>query len=111
MPSLRQRRHGSKVSNNSLTTADIEGADVNGSISLGAGSVPNGRCEQFNSSNGGAEEDQGVILVTRGALQQGVMISAQRVPSDGNVTVNVCNFSGTTQAAITNLPVRVITFG
>jgi hypothetical protein len=39
------------------------------------------------------------------------MISAQRVPSDGNVTLNVCNFSGTTQAAITNLPVRVITFG
>ena len=68
---------GSKVSNDSLTTADIEGADVNGSISLGAGSVPNGRCEQFwtRCQQGGAEEDQGVILVTRGALQQGVMIS------------------------------------
>ena len=99
------------IANNSLTTADIKGTDVNGSISLAAGSVPNGRCEQFTSSNSGAEEDQGVIFATRGALQQGVMISAQRVPSDGNVTLNVCNFSGTTQAAITNLPVRVITFG
>jgi len=27
------------------------------------------------------------------------------------VTLNVCNFSGTTLAAITDLPVRVITFG
>jgi hypothetical protein len=29
----------------------------------------------------------------------------------GHVTLDLCNFSGTTQAAISNLPVRVITFG
>ena len=31
--------------------------------------------------------------------------------ADGHVTFDVCNFSGTIQDAITDLPVRVITFG
>ena len=48
---------------------------------------------------------------TPGALQDGILIYGQRVVSDGHVTLDVCNFSGTIQAAITNLPVRVITFG
>ena len=45
------------------------------------------------------------------ALQDGVVIYGQRVPSDGHVTFSVCNFSGGTQAAISDIPVRVITFG
>ena len=44
-------------------------------------------------------------------LQDGVVIYGQRVPSAGHVTYSVCNFSGTTQAAISDIPVRVITFG
>ena len=39
------------------------------------------------------------------------LIYGPRVPSNGHVMFDVCNFSGTTQAAISNLPVRVITFG
>jgi hypothetical protein len=39
------------------------------------------------------------------------VIYGQRVPSDGHVTFDVCNFSGTTQAQIDDLPVRLITFG
>jgi hypothetical protein len=39
------------------------------------------------------------------------VIYGQRVPSDGHVTFDGCNFSGATLAAINDVPVRVITFG
>ena len=43
-------------------------------------------------------------------LQDGV-VSTPALPSAGHVMYSVCNFSGTTQAAISDMPVRVITFG
>ena len=103
---------GAKVANNSLTTADIAGADVNGgSISIPTGFVPNGRCRQLDASVGGAKAGEAVIFNTKAALQDGILLYGQRVPSDGHVTFSACNFSGTTQAAISSIPVRVITFG
>jgi hypothetical protein len=104
--------NGAKVSSNSLTTADIAGADVNGGgISVPTGYVPNGRCRQLDAGVGGAKAGEGVIFSVKAALQAGVFIYGQRVPSDGHVTFDVCNLSGTTQAGISDLPVRVITFG
>ena len=103
---------GAKVANNSLTTADIAGADVNGGhVSFTAGAVSNGRCTQVDLSIGGAKAGEGVVLSTQGALQNGIVLYAQRVPVDGHVTADLCNFSGTAMAAITDLAVRVITFG
>jgi hypothetical protein len=103
---------GAKVANNSLTTADIAGADVDGgSISIPTGFVPNGRCRQLDASVGGAKAGEAVIFNTKAALQDGILLYGQRVPSDGHVTFSACNFSGTTQAAISSIPVRVITFG
>jgi hypothetical protein len=102
----------SKVRADSLTVADLAGADVNGGgISVPAGFVANGRCRQLEASVGGATAGEAVIFNVNGALQDGVVIYGQRVPSDGHVMFDVCNFSGTTQAAITDLPVRIITFG
>jgi hypothetical protein len=103
---------GGKVANNSLTTADIAGADVNGGgLSVPAGYVPNGRCRQLDASVGGAKAGEAVLFSVKAPLQDGVVIYGQRVPSDGHVTFDVCNFSGTTQTAIDDIPVRVITFG
>ena len=103
---------GAKVASNSLTTADIAGADVNGGgISVPTGYVPNGRCRQLDASVGGATAGEAVIFSVKAALQDGILIYGQRVPSNGHVTFSVCNFSGTTQAAISDIPVRVITFG
>jgi hypothetical protein len=101
----------SEVANNSLTGSDLKGADVNGGgISVPTGYVPNGRCRQVDASVGGAEAGQAVLFSVQGALQDGVMIYGQRVPSDGHVTFDVCNFSGTTQTAVSDLPVHVLTF-
>ena len=103
---------GAKVAGNTLTTADIAGADVNGGgISVPTGYVPNGRCRQLEATVGGATAGEAVVFSIKAPLQDGVMIYGQRVPTDGHVTFDVCNFSGATQAAISDIPVRVITFG
>jgi hypothetical protein len=103
---------GAKVGDDTLTAADIAGADVNGgAISLPTGYVPNGRCRQLDAAVGGAKAGEAVVFSIQAALQDGIVIYGQRVPSDGHVTFDVCNLSGTTQAAISEMPVRVITFG
>ena len=103
---------GAKVASNSLSTADIAGADVNGGgISIPAGYVPNGRCRQLDAAVGGATAGEAVVFSIQGPLQDGVVIYGQRVPSAGHVMFDVCNFSGVTQTAIADLPIRVITFG
>jgi hypothetical protein len=102
----------SEVVNNSLTTADVAGADVNGAtISLGSGAVANGRCRDFSVGIGGAKAGEAVVFSVKAAIPEGILIYGQQVPSDGIVTMKVCNMSGITMAAISNLPVRVITFG
>ena len=103
---------GAKVAANSLTTADLAGTDVSGgAINIPTGYVPNGRCRQLEASVGGATAGEAVVFSIKAPLQDGVLIYGQRVPSNGHVMYSVCNFSGTTQAAISNLPVRLITFG
>ena len=103
---------GSKVATNSLTTADIAGTDINpGIISLGSGEVANGRCEDFSIGVGGAKTGEAVVLSLKAAAPQGVLFYPVRVPSDGTVTLKICNLSGGTMPAISNLPIRVITFG
>jgi uncharacterized protein YjbI with pentapeptide repeats len=99
-----------KVADDSLTGTDLKGADVSGAgISIPTGYVPNGRCRQLDASVGGAEAGQAVLFSVQAALQDGVMIYGQSVPSDGHVMFDVCNLSGTTQAAINDMPVHVLT--
>ena len=98
-----------EIVNNSLTTADIAGADVSGAVSLSG--VANGRCSQVSLGVSGAQPGEAAIVTTKGALQNGIVLYAQRVASVGHVEADICNFSGTTMNPISGLPVRVITFG
>ncbi len=102
---------GSKVANNSLTTADIKGADSAGHISLGANAVANGQCRDFNISVGGAAVGEAVVISLQGTLPEGILIYGVRVPSAGTATMKVCNLSGAAMAAISDLPIRIITYG
>jgi hypothetical protein len=87
------------------------GANLSGGeISVPAGYVPLGRCRQLDANIGGSKAGQAVVFSVQAPLQDGIIIYGARVPSDGHVTFNVCNFSGTTQVAIASLPVHVITF-
>ena len=66
----------------------------------------------------GATRPSSILVFSQNDAKSGGRVSGgerviygQRVPSDGHVTFSACNFSGTTQTAIVDLPVRVITFG
>jgi hypothetical protein len=98
----------SEVANDSLTLSDIAGAATNGSVSLSG--IPNGRCNQVTFNVASAVVGDTAIVSTGAAMQNGILMYANRVASAGHVEVNACNFSGTTMMAITSLPVRIITF-
>jgi hypothetical protein len=98
-----------EIVNNSLTTADLAGADVTGGISFGA--VPDGQCFQVSLGVGGAQVGEVPLIATGGALQEGVVIYAERVQSAGNVQAEICNFSGGAMTPLTDFPVEVVTFG
>jgi len=100
---------GAKVANNSLTTADLAGTDITGKVSLSG--IPNGRCNTVTFSVSGAQTGQVAVVATKAATQQGIVLYARRVASAGHVEVAACNFSGGAMTAISDLPVRVITFG
>ena len=98
---------GADVQDESLTLSDIAGAASNGSISLS--NIPNGRCNQVTFNFSGAQVGDSVIVTTGAAIQNGILLYANRVASAGHVEVNACNFSGTDMTAISGFPVRVVT--
>src|SRR3954452_24612999 len=100
--------HTSEVANESLTLSDIAGAATNGSVSLSG--IANVRCTQGTVNVGPAAVGDTAIVSTRAAIQNGILMYANRVASAGHVEVNACNFSGTTMTAISGFPVRIITF-
>lgn len=102
--------NSANVVNNSLTTADIDGTDSNGSISLGAGSVANGRCKSYDITVGGSVAGDIIVISTRAALPAGLMIYGQQAPANGHGIMTVCNLSGAAMPALTNFPIRTVTF-
>jgi hypothetical protein len=84
------------------------GVNVTGSVSLSG--IANGRCTQVTFNVAGAKPGDTALVATGAAIQNGIVLYAQRVASAGHVEVNACNFSGTSMTAISNFPVRVMTF-
>jgi hypothetical protein len=98
------------VINGSLTLADIQGANVLGAVSFGAGAVANGRCRDFTITTGGTKVGEAVLISLRGPLAEGMMIYGVRVAVDDQSIMKLCNFTGGSSPAITNLPIRIVSF-
>ena len=96
------------MADNSLTSADIEGVDVNGTIQIPSGSVANGRCANYPIGVGGADTGDVVVIADKSALQTGLLIYGSRVPSGGPVTMTLCDMTGGTQNALVDFPIRVM---
>ena len=99
----------SEIANNSVTSFDLAGGAANGAISIGAGTIANGRCAELDTAIPGAITGDAVIFSINGAAPAGVLFYGVRVPSNGIVTLKVCNFTGGVMPAIVDLPVAVIT--
>ena len=100
------------IANNSLTTADIAGTDVNGSfITLNAGVIPAQRCRTFSVAIGGAQVGEAVLFSTKVSLPDGIFVYGQNVSAVNQVKMIACNGSTVASPQLTNIPVRVLTFG
>jgi hypothetical protein len=99
------------VLKNSLTAADIKGAEVNGSIAVPAGFVMNGRCKDITLDIPGAAKGEAVILSLRAGAPDGMLFYGVRVPRADQVTMKVCNLTGGASPAISSLPIRVLSIG
>jgi hypothetical protein len=97
---------GADIANRSVDADDLDAADRSGSIDVGA--IANGRCTTITGSVTGAEPGDVAVITTNGSLPNGMTISAQRALTDA-IHIKVCNLTGATSAAITDLPVRVLT--
>ena len=101
---------GVDIAQNTVGTSDVVGADLKtGSVSLTG--VANGRCTQVTLSVAGTKLKEFPMITPLAPIQNGIVLRGQRVSSIGHVVMDVCNFSGTSMATISNLPVRVITYG
>ena len=97
----------SDIANRTVNMDDIDGADRSGSISVGA--ISHGRCATITGSVSGAQPGDVAVLTINGSIPNGMTIQAQRALTDA-VHIKVCNLTGATSAAISDLPVRVVTF-
>ena len=101
---------GANVVTDSLTFSDIQGGATTGNVGIAAGSVANGRCENISVTVAGAAVGDAVVFSVQANLQDGVFFYGLRVSAPGIVDSLLCNFSGVAQAAISDLPVRILTF-
>ncbi|GAA1770547.1 hypothetical protein GCM10009795_015790 [Nocardioides hankookensis] len=98
------------VINDSLTFSDIDGGGATGSISLPAGSVPDGECENVAIGIGGATVGDAVVFSVQDALPEGVLMYGVRVTATNSMTALACNFTGGAMPAVSNVSVRILTF-
>ncbi len=100
----------SEVADNALTFSDIAGGGSGGSVSLSQGAVANGRCNSYNIAIAGGTAGDAVVFSVRGPMQDGVFFYGSQVVDATTIRAQLCNFSGGTMQAFTNVPVRILTF-
>jgi hypothetical protein len=100
-----------KVANDSLGAFDLAGGESNGTITLNAGFVANGRCRDFNAGVAGAQVGDAVLFSVNSAVPAGIALSGVRVSAPGNVVAKACNLSGSAFPQLTGVQVAIVTIG
>jgi hypothetical protein len=105
--------HGVNVAKDSLTLANLLGADVTGTITLAAGAVAAHSCTSIALDTAGAAVGQVPLLAFVGATPAppGLTFQVLKVTSPGHMLMRLCNPTNTSSPAATGVGVRVITFG
>jgi hypothetical protein len=99
---------GAKVANESLTLADMVGADVTGTV--GAFALNGNQCAPISINIGGAQVGQAAFLSFTAAPPNAISWGPLRVSATNVVTTVVCNQS----ASVVSSPgqgIRIVTFG
>jgi hypothetical protein len=99
---------GGDVANGSLTMADIEGVDSNGTISVAAG-IADGRCVDLSLTTPGASVGDVVVLAVNDPVEQGMRFSGVGVRVAGQSIVKACNFTGSSSEEIDHASITLFT--
>jgi hypothetical protein len=104
---------GANVAKNSLSLADLVGADARGTISAAAGAVPSHACTTFAATAKGAQVGQAILLTFIGnvPVPPGLTFQPLKISSPGQFTFRMCNPTAAASPAFTDVGVRVVTFG
>jgi hypothetical protein len=98
----------SKVASNSLNLSDLVGTDRTGAISFSLGA---NACGTLNFGVSGAQVGEAGLLTLTGSTSPGnLMLGPLRVTAAGQLSARACNISSSS-LSVSNLGVRVITFG
>jgi hypothetical protein len=100
---------GSNVAANSLSLSDFVGADISGAISFSLGA---NACGNLSLGVSGAQVGQVVLFSFTGstAVPTEVVFGGVRVTAANTVVVRDCNV-GSSAMSVSNLGIRVVTFG
>jgi hypothetical protein len=100
---------GASVAPNSLSLADLVGADASGAISFSLGA---GSCGTLNMSVSGVQVGQVVLFSFTGnvAVPSSVTFGGTKVTAAGHISVPACNV-GASPYSVSGLGIRIITFG
>jgi hypothetical protein len=100
---------GSNVAAESLTLADLVGADKSGAISFSRGA---NSCGTLALSVSGAQVGQVVLFAFTGTVTvpTSIVFGGAKVISAGHIEVKFCNVSAST-VSVSSLGIRVATFG
>jgi hypothetical protein len=100
---------GSNVVANSLSLSDILGADKSGAITFSRAA---NTCGDLNLGVSGAQVGQVVLFSFTGAtaIPATVVFGGVRVTAPNTVVVKICNV-GSSAVSVSNLGIRVVTFG
>jgi hypothetical protein len=97
----------SKVADGSLPASKFKGSATTGTLGVNSG-LANGRGDDIDVTIDGGHRGDAAIFSANGSVPAGVLLYGVRVPQAGHMIVKVCNFSGATLGAITDLPVTAI---
>ena len=97
------------VANNSLTALDFAGGRSNGSITLNAGYVADGRCRDFGISVPNAVPGDAVLFSINTSVPHGIVFNGVRVSSDDVAVGKVCNLTGGPFPQLDNIQVAIVT--
>jgi hypothetical protein len=100
---------GSNVAAESLSLADLVGANKSGAISF---SRPAGTCGTLSLGVSGAQVGQAVLFTFTGttAVPTSIVFGGAKITAANTIAVKYCN-AGASNVSVSNLGIRVVTFG
>jgi hypothetical protein len=101
-----------KLIDHSVSTADLNGADIHGTIHGDAGVVAAHSCYTADIVLGGAQVgDVALLTFTNGnGAPAGLTFQILKIVSPGHGNIRFCNPTNTASPAFTNVGIRVLTF-